>query len=392
MPLGNGIGVGITDLGKKRRKFFVNFSSFSVGAYANPGGLTNIRASKAGIPNGANIFLIDGANNNEGRIALIGSDKGLLVEPATTNFFIGPRTSASWTAGSISPAGSTVETSGIDISGATYAKLQVHDVLSGGYGKFPTMTGLTVGANYSVSLAVKAGVTSELQMSNYSNPQTILNGVLSTSWQFFSRTLVQGSLTSLSCCPADGRNMFAFGGETARDRKYTTDCHQAETIPPSTFIGTSRAGDRHTYPGASIVSNGRVKSVYYFKPLVSAATALLFGLGDMYFWAEDVNNYAKIIIGGANHRKIKVCVAGTSEILPTALPDWARLDSLKVYVSTGNGFATAWYEFNGGARTSLGSGSVAMDPIFVGGASLDLFCLGSTNQLWALYLSAEFLV
>lgn len=306
-------------------------------------------------------------------------------------------------------AGTAITTTGSQ-SGSHYAGYAVdsgggpsfnpfHDITSGGFSKYLNAAGFfTIGQRYTTSLYALGGSTLELQCNTYDNTPHYLNGALSASlWRRFSNEYVAAA-TPVSVVVADARNGFGSGGETARDRRYRTDFHQIENGPRSTFTYGTRAGEQLKRPASTLIRNGRVKPIVTWVPDISAANASTWKtagiLGNIRILGieGDPNNYIEIIIGGADHRKVKVCVAGTSDILPVALPDWAYGDTLKIYPPAGNGLSTGWYEHNGGARVSLGVGSVALDPMIVGSAKFDIFCSGTANQLQGIIQRITFLV
>jgi len=371
---------------KKKKQIIYNFASLPVGASASPLGFTLERASVAGYENGDNAFIVDGAAINQARIAQIGSHRGLRMEGPTTNMITSnPRAAHLWAYG---PASGTSALAAGELgpdSQAGYVTL--HNINLGGYSKY--FGGLTLAAvRYTASAWLKKNTLDAFQINPFSTGNHGFGGTLAAEWLRYSNEYIAAATISGGFIPADGRS----SGVAAGARNYYSDLHQLEKGPLSSYTNSSRAGERGYLPGAPHVSNGKLRPIIEWYPTISAAGAQTWAIGNRRIWRLDEGNYAEIIIGGTWHSYVKVCIGGTSELLSTPLPDWSVGDSLNFYVSAGNGVPTGWYEHNGGARTSLGTGTTDMDPLLVEDSNIDFFCSETTSQMIGLIEKITFLL
>lgn len=378
MPLRPAIGVGITDGGFRRPRFYVDFSALSTGASASPGGLTIVRASKAGAENdgGANVFLADCANNNEGRIAKRGSFQGLRIERGMTNLITNARKPSLW-AGAAS-SGTTTDDAAVGPDGLT--KAAAHVISSGGYGRYFTSATLhPTGVSYTGSTWLKQNTLSSYQVNLADITGHCIGGTLAAGWNRYNIVLNPNNASG-ALVPVDGRDGSAIGGIAASAKNCFSDMMQLEAGPLSTFFDGTRAPERiYISDGSLLAPNGYMSMEITWSPTVSYTAAVLWGYGNMRIWgiAGDPNNYVEIVLAT---RKVKVVIGGQVEILPNALPSWSVDDVFVIRVNAGDGIPNGTYTYNGGAVTSLGSGS-AQPYLFVSTAAIDLFCNSTTQQM-----------
>lgn len=353
----------------------VDFTALPLGACATlPGGLTFTRASDATVQVGAHARL-DSVGGND--IAAIGQrtdlqdDRGLVIEPATTNIAYPstPPTTSTGTWGFV-PGGGTVTAGQVDPANGTNAtRLQLPDaqycwqLLAASN---PTLCMWSLWAqnrNNAGGLTIYQGdgTTAGWQVGapNYTADWQRISKYLAPADSLFFDT--RGYATPYYA-PIDGN----FCGVQVENRKYTTE------LVITTTAAATCAGKHVERSVAGVVDGNRLS--FEFRFTSKAAIGDADGVG--YFWRIDANNYASL---DPSTRKFTASIGGTAFTWTIPL-SWKLFDKVSLYVAAGNGAPRLAYRVARlGVAVDLGTGTTMGNAPSTG--TVSLMCDGTTGQV-----------
>lgn len=354
------------------------------------GGLVLTRAAVSGAGGSATVqsaaasVTVIGATADIPRVYSDGTRTGLLLEEPRTNVLQYARDMSNpfW-------GGTATKTSGqVGIDGTSVAyKI---DVTSGnGFGE---TAGTNPGSSTTSTLSMWARSAAGTTAPNLNLFRSALGRIATsvTVGTTFARVALTASTDSetVTAVPVDGRDWSLIGGLAAGARSHIVDCMQRETgSGASSAIITAgavatRAADvlKHSTP-SQLLSGGRLGLLITFSPLWSSADYAL-NAGNLAIWACG----SDLAIVNKTTRVLTVTIAGVTRTLG-ALPTWAALDTLEIWIAAGGGTSTlARVRVNGSTVTDLGS-TTSLTAI-VPGANPIYFLCNSTASTFSSVVSS----